>query len=815
MNKQVELIAINSSGHELLVEMSMIPVQQGDTNFICSFIRDITEHKKNKLELERLSLVASANENGVVFTNQRGEIFWCNEGLQRITGYSQEDVMGKTPVDLFRGSLTNKESLKKMIDEFSSGKSFYAEMVFYRKDGSWFWGRTKGQAIKNKDGSIHYFAMIEDISAVEAVQRKLKEYEEQLKLALTNVGDNYWEHNFKTDKTYFSNPDNTLLGFGFDEFTDGAALWLDRVHPDDKKLLIENDEQYKNGSKDHHINEYRVINKNGGIRWVLDKGVVVEKDDDNKPLKIIGAHIDITKQKEIELELINAKEIAEASTQAKEMFLANMSHEIRTPMNAIMGMANQLGKTMLDNDQKFYLNTINSAADNLLIIINDILDLSKIEAGKLTIENIGFEPGAIIERVMQVMIHKAEEKGLSLTNEFFDAKLSPVLIGDPYRINQILLNLISNSLKFTEKGTVDVSCRVIDDTLVSQTVRITVKDTGIGMDKSFVKNLFQKFTQEDESVTRRFGGTGLGMSICKQLIELLNGSIQVESEKGVGTTVTFTLPFKKGTQAHLPKKDTGKLPLNILSGKKILVTDDNELNRLVATTILKHYGAAIKEAQNGVEAIDKINGESFDLVLMDIQMPVMDGLEATKLIRENISKELPIIALTALALKDDESKFLEAGMNDYLSKPFKENQLINVISRWINKSFSEGQNESPSEKETSSLDLKTVHDTANGNQPFADEPVALFLQQAPDLVKEIMDAHTTNNFVEVNRTAHRLRTCINTVDIASLKNVILEIELSNEDEQKSKRFEELISKLNCTINQVVEELKLTEHRKAS
>ncbi|HEY5406455.1 MAG TPA: PAS domain S-box protein, partial [Ginsengibacter sp.] len=362
LNKQVELTAIDSSGHELLIEMSMIPVLQGDTNFICSFIRDISEHKKNKLELERLSMVASANENGVVFTNQLGEIFWCNEGLHRVTGYSQEDVMGKTPVELFRGSLTNKESLKKMVDDFSAGRSFYAEMVFYRKDGSWFWGRTKGQAIKNKDGSIHYFAMIEDISAVEAVQRKFKEYEEQLKLALTNVGDNYWEHNFKTKKTYFSNPDNTLFGFGFDEFASGTALWWDRVHRDDKKIIAESYEQYKKGEKDHHINEYRVINKNGSIRWMLDKGVVVERDDDAKPLKIIGAHIDITKQKELELELIKAKEVAEASTQAKEMFLANMSHEIRTPMNAIMGMANQLGKTPLDTDQKFYLNTINSAA---------------------------------------------------------------------------------------------------------------------------------------------------------------------------------------------------------------------------------------------------------------------------------------------------------------------------------------------------------------------------------------------------------------------------------------------------------------------
>ena len=553
--------------------------------------------------------------------------------------------------------------------------------------------------------------------------------------------------------------------------------------------------------------ELTAINKCGHELLIEMSMIPVEQGDTSFICSFIR---NITAQKELELELINAKEVAEASTRAKEMFLANMSHEIRTPMNAIMGMANQLGKTMLDKDQKFYLNTINSAADNLLIIINDILDLSKIEAGKLTIENIGFEPKAVIERVMQVMIHKAEEKGLSLTNEFCDVKLSPVLIGDPYRINQILLNLISNSLKFTEKGTVDISCRVIDDKLMSQTVCITVRDTGIGMDKSFVKNLFQKFTQEDESVTRRFGGTGLGMSICKQLIELLNGTIQVESEKGIGTTVTLTLPFSKGIQAHLQKKDAGKLPLNTLSGKKILVTDDNEMNRLVATTILKHYGAVIKEAQNGIEAIDRINGELFDLVLMDIQMPVMDGLEATKLIRENISKELPIIALTALALKDDESRFLDAGMNDYLSKPFKEDQLINVISRWINKSSSDGQNASSSEKENFSHDLKGVRVVGKEKQVFTDEHIELFIHQAPALIKEIIDAYETNDFIKVNRTAHRLRASVNTVGMGSLKNEILEIELSGEEEQKTERFKTLITQLNRSINQVVDELKLPE-----
>ncbi|HEY5405644.1 MAG TPA: response regulator, partial [Ginsengibacter sp.] len=342
-------------------------------------------------------------------------------------------------------------------------------------------------------------------------------------------------------------------------------------------------------------------------------------------------------------------------------------------------------------------------------------------------------------------------------------------------------------------------------------VCITVKDTGIGMDKSFVKNLFQKFTQEDESVTRRFGGTGLGMSICKQLIELLNGTIQVESEKGIGTTVTCILPFKKGTNAQLPKKVTEKLSSTILAGKKILVTDDNEMNRLVAATILKNYGAVIDEAQNGLEAFNKLNAQSFHLVLMDVQMPVMDGMEATKLIREKISKNLPIIALTALALKGDESKFLEAGMNDYLSKPFQENQLINVICSWLNKSFVEVENEFSSSGKHPLPDAK-ADDNTKGDEVFADKSIELFIQQAPELVKEITDAHSINDFVKVNRTAHQLRTSVNTVGIKSLKNVILEIELSNEEDQQSEAFGTLIAKLNCDVNLAIEELKLPQYQ---
>ncbi|MGF2411695.1 MAG: PAS domain S-box protein, partial [Ferruginibacter sp.] len=780
---------------------------------------DITARKKTEEEYKRISVVASANENGVVFTDAEGKIFWSNEGFIELTGFTKQEVIGKTPLELGEGPLSKSDALLSMVTAFFEGRSFNVELIHYKKDKTWFWARVTGQAMLDGNGKVvQYFAIVENISAEKEVQRKLKQYDERLKLALTNVGDNYWEHNFLTGKTFFSNNINELLGYTVEEYDDAATLWWDCVHPNDRDMLVENDKGYKLGLIDHHTNEYRVVHKNGKIRWVYDRGVVTEKDERGKPLIIVGTHIDITErklseqaitikeekyrsiianmnlgllevdnhetiqfanqsfcemsgytleeligrkastlfvkgenqeyietknemrkkgisdayevclqnksgevkwwlisgapryndngdlvgsigihlditqQKLLELELIDAREQAESSVNAKQTFLANMSHEIRTPMNAILGMANQLSKSKLNKDQHFYLNTIHSAADNLLIIINDILDLSKIDAGKLTLEKIGFEPKAVMSRVMQVMVHRAEEKGLNFINSFCDARMSPILLGDPYRLNQVLLNLISNAIKFTQKGNVDITCRVKEDLPTKQTVQLTVTDTGIGMDESFAKNLFDKFSQEDSSVVRKYGGTGLGMSISKELVDLMGGKINVSSKKGEGTSISIIIDFEKGTIDDLPFKEIVATDTSLLQGKKVLVTDDNEMNQLVAATILLNYGAEITEAFNGAEAIEKIKETNFDIVLMDIQMPVMDGFEATKVIRESISTTLPIIALTANAINGDDQKCIAAGMNDYLSKPFEESQLLNLVTKWLGKSLQQEKN---------------------------------------------------------------------------------------------------------------------------
>lgn len=512
---------------------------------------------------------------------------------------------------------------------------------------------------------------------------------------------------------------------------------------------------------------------------------------------------EIDRREKLEQELISARTLAEESARAKEIFLANMSHEIRTPMNAILGMSDQLAKTNLNENQKFYLSNVHEAADNLLVIIDDILDLSKIAAGKLNIENIGFELKQVIERAMHVMMCKAEEKGLLLTNTLYDTTISPVLIGDPHRLNQVLLNFLSNGIKFTERGTIDIQCKVIANNKNDQVIEIRVTDTGIGMEASFAGKLFQKFVQEDDSITRRYGGTGLGMSICKGIIDLMGGEIIVQSRKNHGTTIILTLRFVKGNYESLPVKEAITVDTTLLKGKKILVADDNEMNRLVATHILVQYEVATDEAKDGKEAIDKLKTQQFDAVLMDVQMPEMDGVEAAAIIRESISKTLPVIALTAMALKGDDKKLLQSGMTDYVSKPFNEKQLLQVLTRNLQAASAEDA--------FPLYDLGILNGIANGNKSFVAKMIGVFLQQGPSSVAEIKEAYQKNDVTTVKKIAHRLKPSIDNMGIASIKDVIRQIESYELSISGSEALAKLIQQLDKKMQDVTNALKQDAH----
>ena len=401
---------------------------------------------------------------------------------------------------------------------------------------------------------------------------------------------------------------------------------------------------------------------------------------------IVAYGIDISARVLGEQLLRHAKLAAESAVRARELFLANMSHEIRTPMNAILGMSQLLAKTPLAPDQDSYRQAITTSAEHLLVIINDILDLSKLEAGKMALEHVGFEPNQLLAEIDQTLQYKAAEKGLQLLTRVAPA-VPAVLRGDPYRIRQVLLNLAGNAIKFTETGQVAISCDLVETAADGcVVVRFQVTDTGVGIEPDFVQNIFQEFSQADSSVTRKFGGTGLGLSISRNLLRLMDSDVLVESETNKGTVMSFTLTLPVGTAIDLIPKETlaADSPLrHELRHKRVLLVEDNRFNRQIAKTFLLHAQVEVTEAENGALAVELAQQRTFDLILMDIQMPVMDGYAATALLRQHLGLTTPIVALTANAINGEREKCLAAGMSGYLTKPFREEELLKIVSRWV------------------------------------------------------------------------------------------------------------------------------------
>jgi PAS domain S-box-containing protein len=416
-------------------------------------------------------------------------------------------------------------------------------------------------------------------------------------------------------------------------------------------------------------------------------------DSYGEPLAVFGTLQDITEMKRTEQSLISAKNEALKSSQAKSEFLARMSHEIRTPMNAIMGMADLLKETPLNEDQEYYVTIFVKAGEVLMALINDILDLSKIEAGEVSLENIPLDLNKLLGDIQEIMKPRALEKGLEYSFDI-SPQVSPYLLGDPTKVRQVLINLIGNSLKFTERGSIRVT--IGRNPSKKDHLLISVSDTGLGIPLSKQHLIFQKFSQADSSITRKYGGTGLGLAISKSLVELMGGQIWFKSREGVGTSFFITIPYHEQITHPVTQKPLElKTPELSFTPKKvrdpnhkikILLADDTEDNRILFSRYLDHQPFEIIEAENGLEAIDKIKSEKFDIIFMDVQMPELDGYAATAQIREweksHNQAPTPIIALTAHALSEDRTKSIKAGCDDHITKPFKKNTILSVIEKY-------------------------------------------------------------------------------------------------------------------------------------
>jgi signal transduction histidine kinase len=429
--------------------------------------------------------------------------------------------------------------------------------------------------------------------------------------------------------------------------------------------------------------------KDGSFYWVLTT-IVPFLNDKGRPYQYVSIRTDITEQKRIEKELIEAKTIAEAAQikaeiamAAKQQFLSNMSHEIRTPMNAMLGFTRVALKTDLSPKQKEYLSAIKTSGDSLIVLINDILDLAKVDAGKMEFEQKPFKLADSMSSLLHLFEPKIQEKNLVLKTKY-DQNIPEILRGDAVRLHQIILNLLSNAVKFTNAGTITVSVKLLNEDREKATIEFAISDTGIGIATDKIDEIFENFHQAASDTTRLFGGTGLGLAIVKQLVKAQNGTIDVESTIGKGSTFSFQLNFNKAEKQAEFVPQIEELNTDI-KNIKVLVVEDMLLNQLLMKTILDDFGFERDIAGNGRIAVEQLKIKSYDIILMDLQMPEMNGFEATKYIRETLKSNIPIIALTADVTTVDLEKCTAVGMNDYIAKPVDEHILYHKIMGLVKK----------------------------------------------------------------------------------------------------------------------------------
>lgn len=651
-------------------------------------IRDISARKNSEealraSEMKFKSLLQSANDAVIAADDENRIIAW-NRAAERIFGYSEAEALGQSLGMIIpeRFREAHRQGLARVAGGVPSKLvGMTLELVSLRRTGEEF-PIELSLSTWNQDGKMYFTSVIRDLSEKKKAEATLKSTTKTLQTLIREspVGILVLGSDFKLKlwnpacERIFGWPAEEALGNFFPfvppEKTDEARGIIDRILKTREPYFFEADRVRKDGAR---------------IRISTAAMPLVEEDGRAQGLMAVIS--DVTEQVQSRRELLQAKERAELSnaqlskaTQAKSEFLANMSHEIRTPINGVIGMASLLLDTNLSNEQREYSDSIRRSADTLLTLVNDILDFSKIEAGKVTFEAIDFDLEQVVDDIERTLSFNVRSKGLRLARSL--AKDLPRSInGDPTRVRQVLLNLVGNAIKFTREGHVVIEISLVSRSQSGVVLKFAVVDSGIGISPEGLKRMFQTFSQVDSSTTRKFGGTGLGLSISKHLVEMMKGEIGVESEEGKGSTFWFKIPF--GLGAEIVQQKTAPVALEPSGTRmRILVAEDNSVNQVIAVKMLEKMGHTAVAVANGLEAVEALRTGPYDMILMDCQMPEMDGYEATRVIRqERLGGDIPIIALTANAMAGDREKCLDAGMSDYLAKPMKPHELADAIER--------------------------------------------------------------------------------------------------------------------------------------
>jgi PAS domain S-box-containing protein len=801
-----ELNLINGS----ILERDYIPIFIGNEHKGDLWtLRDITEQKQAqealKVSEERYRNIVERSTDIIYKTNSSGFFTFINPVAERITGYKPKELV-KKHFSLLIKEENRKDALVFYYEQVKQRKTTtYYEFPIITKSGEEVWIGQSVQLSELNKKDFELTALAIDITERKNYERTIFLQKEKYQNIIANMNLGLLEVDLK-ERIQFANPGFTAIsGYTKEELIGKKAseLFIADSHIN---LVKGKTLQRSIGVSDMY--ESPAKNKKGELRWWMISGAP-NYDDKGNLIGSIGIHLDITEQKKLELELELAKSKAEESSKAKEAFLANMSHEIRTPLNAIIGMIRELAKEKLSDKQYKYVTNTSIASHHLLSVLNNILDISKIEAGELQLDLHHFRLLDLLNDVKSIMLGKAEEKGLYLKIRSSVNK-DNCFIGDSSRFRQVFLNLLGNAIKFTHSGGITIDYATEDLYEGYQSVYIAIIDTGVGIEGSYLKNIFNKFSQEDPSTSRKYGGSGLGMAITYELIQLMNGTIDIQSTKNAGTCIKIKFLLSVGDISQI-EKDVSPAEYNTLENANVLLVEDNDFNRAVACNTLGYYHCRVTEATNGKGALEKLaSGEKFDIILMDLQMPVMDGFETTKKIRNELKLTIPIIAVTANAFKSELEQCLQLGMNDYVIKPFEEDKLIASMNRWLTvvseQVISTGK-QIPELVQTRLYDLVKFFGTEINDKIYVQKMIFLFVEQTQLSINQMKEAYAVKDLKAVSKIAHRIKPSIDSLYINSIRNEIREIEKNSHEGMDSLNLGEQIAFVTSVLTKVNEQLK--------
>ena len=709
------------------------------------------------------------NSSDIVYTHDlEGRLITWSRAGEMITGYTQRELFGKNIAELAPPGRRDSVSAWIKTSVAGQGPATF-ELVILAKDNCWVTLEVSTRAITQEGRQVGVLGFARDITARKRTEDALKQSELRLRTVVSNVPVILFALDRQGLFTFCEGKGLNAAGLK------PGALVGRSVYDLDRNLSGLSDQIGKALAGE-------TVTMTREVRGAVYEGQAVPmRDDRGEVTGLIGIAMDITERKRAEEETQRAREAAEAASQAKSEFLANMSHEIRTPMNGILGMTELALETSLTAEQREYLDMVKISAESLLTIINDILDFSKIEAGKLELDHEFFDLRCFLDSVLKPLTLRARQKGLDLSSAV-DPQVPEALLGDSGRLRQVLMNLVGNAIKFTEHGSVSVNVKFESLDLHTAGLRLEVKDTGIGIPRAKQEVIFDAFAQADGSTTRRYGGTGLGLTITRKIVEMMGGQIGVESKPGQGATFTVTLPFSLAAKAEpLQPEEAPAVAVQSSEAEagtavqseshagsplRILVAEDNPANQKLVLYLLQKLGYAVEVASDGKEALatlEKAGLESFGLVLMDVQLPEMNGFEATAAIRQmekRSGRRLPVVALTAHALKGDMERCLEAGMDGYVSKPIRREELIEAIQCFLPCPPPSTGNQVALAAGSETLNMPETLARIGGNTGLLGELVEIFLDSYPGLLQRMSRAIAEYDYHALDSVVHILKSSL-------------------------------------------------------